>query len=135
MGRLIPQVCVDDPQRIVFFFKYKKRHIRVHLVLNGAIDGDRTRDPQSHNLLLYQLSYNRHLLFIARNIIHKSIKNSREIKKSLNYKSRLSKRLLTLKYNIFLLTNNITSTHIKPHIKLSIIFSVICFIVFLFLFM
>lgn len=32
------------------------------VVFDGAIDGDRTRDMQSHNLPLYQLSYNRHSL-------------------------------------------------------------------------
>ena len=33
-----------------------------HAPCNGVPDGDRTRDKQNHNLLLYLLNYGHHLL-------------------------------------------------------------------------
>jgi hypothetical protein len=39
------------------------------LVLSGVSDGSRTRDPQNHNLMLYQLSYAHRIKNINANII------------------------------------------------------------------
>ncbi len=42
-------------------------------ILNGAGNGDRTRDPQLGRLMLYQLSYSRFLSIIYYNYLYLSI--------------------------------------------------------------